>query len=126
MKIKLIVLLLGLLFIQCKDANQASTITIENDNTTLKKENVTNKANQVVGGFNAMEVTPLIKELASYVLNENNITSPIKEINNVSSQIVSGNNYKFDMILEDGKKYMTKVYVNLKNEKEILNFELIP
>ena len=91
-----------------------------------EKENVTNKANQVVGGFSATEITPLIKELASYVLNENNITSPLKEITNASSQIVSGKNYKFDMVLEDGKKYRTKVYVNLQNEKEILDFDLIP
>ena len=72
-----------------------------------------------------MEVTPLITELASFVLSENNLESPLKEITNASSQIVSGKNYKFDMELEDGKKYTTKVYVNLKNEKEILDFELI-
>jgi hypothetical protein len=30
------------------------------------------------------------------------------------------------MLLEDGKKYMTKVYVNLKDEKEITEFKLVP
>ena len=126
MKIKLILHLLSLLFIQCKDADQANSTEIENDNTAAEKENVTTQANQVVGGFSPMEVTPLITELASYVLSENNITSPLKEIKNASSQIVSGKNYKFDMVLEDGKKYRTKVYVNLQNEKEILDFDLIP
>ena len=126
MKSNLVILILCLLFIQCKDTDQASSSKIENNNTATEKENVTNKANQVVGGFRATEITPLIKELASYVLNENNITSPLKEITNASSQIVSGKNYKFDMVLEDGKKYRTKVYVNLQNEKEILDFDLIP
>ncbi len=125
MKIKLILPLLGLLFIQCKDADQASSSKIENDNTATEKENMTTKVNQVVGGFSAIEVTPLIKELASFVLSENNLESPLKEITNASSQIVSGKNYKFDLELEDGKKYTTKVYVNLKNEREILDFELI-
>lgn len=126
MKSNLVILILCLLFIQCKDTDKASSSKIENNNTATEKENVTNKANQVVGGFSATEITPLIKELASYVLNENNITSPLKEITNASSQIVSGKNYKFDMVLEDGKKYRTKVYVNLQNEKEILDFDLIP
>ena len=126
MKIKLILPLLSLLFIQCKDADQANSTEIENDNTAAEKETVTTQANQVVGGFSPMEVTPLITELASYVLNENNITSPLKEITNLSSQVVSGTNYKFDMLLEDGKKYMTKVYVNLKGEKEITEFKLVP
>ena len=124
MKINVIVLLC-VLFMQCKDTNQTSTSTVENKNTPIEKENVTNKTTPLVGGFSAMEVTPLIRELASFVLSENNLESPLKEITNASSQIVSGKNYKFDMELEDGKKYTTKVYVNLKNEKEILDFELI-
>jgi len=126
MKIKLILPLLGLLFIQCKDADQASSSKIENDNTATEKENVTTKVNQVVGGFSAIEVTPLIKELAYYVLDENNITSPLKDVTNAASQVVSGTNYKFNMLLEDGKKYMTKVYVNLKGQKEITEFKLVP
>ncbi len=124
MKINVIALLC-VLFMQCKDTNQTTTSTVENKNTLTEKENVTNKTTQLVGGFSTMEVTPLIKELASFVLSKNNLESPLKEITNASSQIVSGKNYKFDMELEDGKKYTTKVYVNLKNEREILDFELI-
>ena len=126
MKIKLILPLLGLLFFQCKDADQATSSKIENYNTAKEKENVTTKANQVLGGFSATEVTPFIKELAYYVLDENNITSPLKDVTNAASQVVSGTNYKFNMLLEDGKKYMTKVYVNLKGQKEITEFKLVP
>jgi len=120
-----VIALLCVLFMQCKDTNQTSTSTVENKNALTEKENVTNKTTPLVGGFSTMEVTPLIKELASFVLSENNLESPLKEITNASSQIVSGKNYKFDLELEDGKKYTTKVYVNLKNEREILDFELI-
>ena len=126
MKTNLIVLLLCLVFIQCKDAQNTNTPDIDTENIPVEQENMTDKAKQLVGGFSAMEITPLINELASYVLSENNISSPIKEITNISSQVVSGKNYKFDMLLEDGKKYMTKVYVNLKGEKEITEFELLP
>ena len=126
MKPNIIVLFSCLIFFQCKDTQNIKTSDIDSKNSSVEKENVTTQANQVVGGFSPMEVTPLITELASYVLSEKNITSPIKEITNLSSQVVSGKNYKFDMLLEDGKKYMTKVYVNLKGEKEITEFKLVP
>ena len=124
MKPHLIVLFLCLFFFQCKDTQNLKTPDIDPKNSSVEK--MTDKTKQLVGGFNPMEVTPLIKELASYVLSEKNITSPIKEITNLSSQVVSGKNYKFNMLLEDGKKYMTKVYVNLKDEKEITEFKLVP
>lgn len=70
-----------------------------------------------------METKPIIHDLAIFVLKQNNITSPLKKIDNVSAQVVSGKNYKFDLSLEDGIHYRTQIYVNSKGNKQIIDFQ---
>lgn len=118
MKNTLTLFILALSLVSCK---QQTTTT----DSTMQKDTVSKEVN-LVGGWSTADVTPVIKELAAFVLSEKNISSPVQEISNVSSQVVSGKNYKFDMALEDGSQYKTQIYVNLQGEKEITNFEKLP
>ena len=77
----------------------------------------------LVGGWKSIEVTDTVKDLADYVIAENNVTSPLKELSNASTQVVSGKNYKFDMLLENGEEWTAQVYVNIKKENSITTFE---
>jgi len=91
-----------------------------------KKETIIEKRQMnLVGGWKSIEVTDTVKELANYVIIAYNIKTPISEILNTESQVVSGKNYRFIMSLENGDKYMAQVYVKIKGAKEITNFKKI-
>ena len=109
-------LIVVLLLIQCK--NKTEPIVEVNQEST-----VVNSKENVVGGWTASEVTPLIKELAGFVKKEKEFDASIEKISNVATQVVSGKNYRFEMTLDNGEYWMAQVYVNLQNERTITAFE---
>jgi hypothetical protein len=104
-----------LLFVQCKEDAKITP----SENT----EKVMEQKRNLVGGWKSIEVTDTVKNLAEFVIAKNNVTSPIKELSNASTQVVSGKNYKFDMLLENGEEWTAQVYVNIKKENSITTFE---
>jgi hypothetical protein len=83
------------------------------------------KQRNLVGGWKSIEISDTVKELASYVLAEKNIESPIKALSNASSQVVSGKNYRFQILLENGETWETQVYVNIRKERSITTLKQI-
>jgi|TARA_B110001454_G_scaffold204829_1_gene213932 hypothetical protein len=104
-------------FIFCK--KQESTNNTKTENTM--KTNQTNR----VGGFKSIEVSDEIIALSTFVLSEKNITSSVKEITNCATQVVSGRNYRFDILLENNESWSTQVYIDLQKNKTITRFELL-
>ena len=107
-----------LLFVQCnqnedipKPESQANTIQQKQDNVT--------------GGWKSIKVSETVKDLAAYVLAENKVTSPIRDISNVATQVVSGRNYRFQIQLENGELWAAQVYVNIQKERSITSFKQI-
>ena len=84
----------------------------------------TNQTNRV-GGFKSIEVSDEIIALSTFVLSEKNIISPVKEITNCATQVVSGRNYRFDILLENNESWSTQVYIDLQKNKTITRFELL-
>ncbi|ARV10576.1 hypothetical protein BTO05_13375 [Winogradskyella sp. PC-19] len=121
--IKKVILLLFIavalmVFVQCKEKTK----------TSLPKHKETimdRKQKNLVGGWKSIEVTDTVKELADYVISENNIKSPINKVFNAASQVVSGKNYKFEILLENGEVWKAQVYLNIKKERSITSFKLI-
>ena len=120
MKKIFIVLLLSISFIQCKK-NKESVKTNSGDLKTEQKEMI-NKRENLVGGWKVIEVDNKIKELASYVVSEKEITSPISVISSAKSQVVSGRNYGFELLLENQERWEVVVYENIKKEQLITKF----
>lgn len=104
-------------FIFCKKQNSTNNTNTEN---TMKT-----KQTNLVGGFKSIEVSDEIIALSKFVLSEKKISSPIKEITNCATQVVSGRNYRFDLLLENNERWSTQVYVDLKKNKTITRFELL-
>jgi len=104
-------------FIFCK--KQESTNNTKTENTM--KTNQTNR----VGGFKSIEVSDEIIALSTFVLSEKKITSSVKEITNCATQVVSGRNYRFDILLENNESWSTQVYIDLQKNKTITRFELL-
>ncbi len=120
MKKIFIVLLLSISFIQCKK-NKESVKTNSEDLKTEQEEMI-NKRENLVGGWKVIEVDNKIKELASYVVSEKEITSPISVISSAKSQVVSGRNYGFELLLENQERWAVVVYENIKKEQLITKF----
>lgn len=108
---------LTLTFIFCK--KQDST------NNTNTEDTMKTKQTNIVGGFKSVEVSDEIIALSEFVLSEKKITSPVKEITNCATQVVSGKNYRFDLHLENNERWSTQVYVDLKKNKTITRFDLL-
>ena len=106
-------------FVQCKE-------TIKNTSIEEKSEVMEQGQRNLVGGWKSIEITDTIEELANYVITLKNIESPIKELSNAASQIVSGKNYRFRMLLENGETWETQVYVNIRKERSITTFKQVP
>lgn len=104
-------------FIFCKKQNSTNNTNTEN---TMKT-----KQTNLVGGFKSIEVSDEIIALSKFVLSEKKISSPIKEITNCATQVVSGRNYRFDLLLENNERWSTQVYVDLKKNKTITRFDLL-
>jgi len=81
--------------------------------------------NSVVGGWKTIAVSEKIEVLADYVFNEKNLKSSIKEISNAASQVVSGKNYRFHLLLENGEIWEVQIYVDLQQTKRITEFKQI-
>ena len=120
MKKIFIVLVLSISFIQCKQNKE--TVTTNSEELKTEKKEMNNQRENLVGGWKAIEVDDKIKELATYVVNEKEITSPILAISSVKSQIVSGRNFGFELLLENQERWEVVVYENIKKEKQITKF----
>ena len=107
----------SLMYVQCKKDSKITT-EYPNNKVVEKKQNL-------VGSWSAIEVSDDIRNLAQYVIIEKNIKSSINIITKASTQIVSGKNYRFDISLNDGNKYMAQVYVDIKGNKKITTFKKI-
>jgi len=107
-----------MVFIQCKEKTKTSSP--EYKETIMDK-----KQKNLVGGWKSIEVTDTVKELADYVISENNIKSPINEVFNAASQVVSGKNYRFQILLENDELWEAQVYVNIQKEPSITAFKQI-
>jgi hypothetical protein len=75
-----------------------------------------------VGGWKAIKVDDKIKELANYVVSEKEITSTISSISSAKSQVVSGRNFGFELLLDNQERWEVVVYENIKKEKQITKF----
>ncbi|NQY06281.1 MAG: hypothetical protein HRT68_08885 [Flavobacteriaceae bacterium] len=118
MKKIIVLIILCISSIQCINNTNTKQEEIKSETSVGTKENL-------VGGWQSIEVNSVIKDLASYVKTEKKVDSPIKAISKASTQIVSGRNYRFEMTLENGEIWLAQVYVNLKQEKSITDFKKI-
>ena len=107
-----------LVFVQCKE-DQKVTPAENTENT----EKIVEQKQHRVGGWQSIDVNDTVKDLANFVITDKQITSPLKKLSNASTQIVSGKNYKFDMLLENGELWTAQVYVNIHKEKSVTTLE---
>ena len=115
-----IVLLLSISFIQCKQNKE--TLTTNSEELNSKTKEMINQKQNLVGGWKVIEVNDKIKELANYVVSEKEITSPISAISLAKSQVVSGRNFGFELLLDNQERWEVVVYENIKKEKQITKF----
>lgn len=109
---------IAITFVQCNETTKKTAIE---EKVVVMEQ----KQRNLVGGWKSIEISDTVKELASYVLAEKNIESPIKELSNAASQVVSGKNYRFQMLLENGETWETQVYVNISKERSITTLKKI-
>ena len=107
-----------LLFAQCNRSEKNPQLESQPKNTEANQE-------ILAGGWKTIQVSPTVKDLAAYVLAEKQVSSPLKEITDAASQVVSGRNYRFRMHLQNGETWEAQVYVNLENQRSITSFEQI-
>ena len=103
-------------FTQCRNN------TVSKNKNKKFEENFGQKKQNLVGNWVSMEKNETIENLAKLVVKENNIPDPIRTIVNIEKQLVSGMNYRFVIILDNGEHWTTQIYVNTKNEKQITTF----
>ncbi|MDC3387995.1 hypothetical protein OAX11_00610 [Flavobacteriaceae bacterium] len=115
-----IVLLLSISFIQCKQNKE--TVTTNSEKLNTKTKEMINQRENLVGGWKVIEIDDKIKELANYVVSEKEITSPISAISSAKSQVVSGRNFGFELLLDNQERWEVVVYENIKKEKQITKF----
>ena len=104
-----------LLFVKCKEDQKVTP--------TENTEKIVEQKQHRVGGWQSIDVNDTVKDLANFVITDKQITSPLKKLSNASTQIVSGKNYKFDMLLENGELWTAQVYVNIHKEKSVTTLE---
>ena len=109
---------IAITFVQCNETTKKTAIE---EKVVVMEQ----KQRNLVGGWKSIEISDTVKELASYVLAEKNIESPIKALSNASSQVVSGKNYRFQILLENGETWETQVYVNIRKERSITTLKQI-
>ena len=103
-------------FTQCRNN------TVSKSKNKKFEENFEQKKQNLVGNWVSMEKNETIENLAKLVVKENNIPHPIRTIVNIEKQLVSGMNYRFVIILDNGEHWTTQIYVNTQNEKQITTF----
>jgi len=118
MKKVVAILLVSILFVQCKKSE-------ESVKQEIKESKVVQEKQHLVGGWQAIAVNDKIKALAAYVVAQKEISSPVSGIESAKEQIVSGKNYGFELTLENNEKWEVVVYENLQKEKEITKFNLL-
>jgi hypothetical protein len=104
--------------IQCKQNKASETTKTEEVNMTERKQNL-------VGGWKTIEVTDKIKSLADFVVEEKAIKSPIVNIISAKEQVVSGKNYAFQLLLENKELWEVVVYENIMKDKKITKFNRV-
>lgn len=68
------------------------------------------------GGWSVSEITPDAQRAIDTVMSQMNTASPLKQVNEVRTQVVNGVNYAIEFTLENGEVWHTVVYRNLRND----------
>lgn len=68
------------------------------------------------GGWSVSQITPDVQQAIDTVMAQMNTASPLKEVNEVRTQVVNGINYAIEFTLENGEVWHAVVYKNLRND----------
>ncbi|EGA64224.1 hypothetical protein VIBR0546_02785 [Vibrio brasiliensis LMG 20546] len=68
------------------------------------------------GGWSVSEITPDSQRAIDTVMSQMNTASPLKQVNEVRTQVVNGVNYAIEFTLENGEVWHAVVYRNLRND----------
>lgn len=68
------------------------------------------------GGWSVSQITPEAQQAIDTVMAQMNTASPLKEVNEVRTQVVNGVNYAIEFTLENGEVWHAVVYRNLRND----------
>ena len=68
------------------------------------------------GGWHVAEMTPAVEQAVQTLMDRMNNASPLKQVNQVRTQIVNGTNYAIEIELENGEIWHAMVYRNLRND----------
>lgn len=80
----------------------------------------------VLGGFAPGTVTPQVTQAAEFALGELGLPSDqLASIEQVQRQVVAGTNYRFVMVLTDGRKWKVQVWAKLDGSFQLTNKEEI-
>ncbi|KFI11097.1 2-oxoglutarate dehydrogenase [Vibrio coralliilyticus] len=68
------------------------------------------------GGWSTSSITPEVMRAMDTILGQMNTESPVKQINQVRTQVVSGMNYAIEFTLENGEVWHAVVNRNLRDD----------
>ncbi|WP_333002330.1 cystatin domain-containing protein [Vibrio coralliilyticus] len=68
------------------------------------------------GGWSTSSITPEVIRAMDTILGQMNTESPVKQINQVRTQVVSGMNYAIEFTLENGEVWHAVVIRNLRDD----------
>ena len=68
------------------------------------------------GGWQVAEMTPAVEQAVQTLMDRMNNASPLKQVNQVRTQIVNGTNFAIEIELQNGEVWHAMVYRNLRND----------
>lgn len=78
----------------------------------------------LVGGWSAGTATPQVQAAAAFAAAQLKLTN-VTAIEHISHQVVAGMNYRFDMVLADGKRWRVTVWHKLDDSHELTASEQV-
>lgn len=70
----------------------------------------------LAGGWKVAEMTPEVDKAVATLMDRMNTASPLKQVNQVRSQIVNGTNYAIEIELENDEVWHAIVYRNIRGD----------
>ncbi|MCY9804615.1 cystatin domain-containing protein [Vibrio scophthalmi] len=70
----------------------------------------------LAGGWQVAEMTPEVEKAVATLMDRMNTASPLKQVNEVRSQVVNGTNYAIEIELENGEVWHAIVYRNIRGD----------
>lgn len=95
--------------IGCAKNSTASTDTPSKRSAYCQDRNL-------AGGWQASKMTPEVQKAVDTMLQQMNNSSPLKTIDEIRTQVVSGMNYAFEFTLENGEVWHGVVYRNIRGD----------